>query len=230
MSTRFLGLAAIGLAILYNVAFARLAAIFDYPEILRRPAAEVLDAFAAGGPALVLAWLVFALSALAFVPLSMALALHRRPTDNRAIAAAMLGALAGTLQAIGLMRWVFAVPALAATDGLGREVAFLILNSWGGVAVGEHLGQWLTALFLGTMALIAWSEGARVRAAVAASAALLIVAGAQEGVLLALGRDPGILPGVAVAGYLGLSLWLIVEGVLRLRPFAAPAGRAGLAS
>ena len=51
---RLTGLAAAALAVAFNVPYALLTARFDYPDILRQPAAEVLAAFHAGGPGLVL--------------------------------------------------------------------------------------------------------------------------------------------------------------------------------
>lgn len=150
------GVAAIGLALLFNLPFARLAAVFDYPGILRQPPAEVLVAMAEGGAGLVLTWYAFALSALVMVPVAMALALPfvgRRP--GLAVAAALLGALAGLVQAVGLFRWVFVVPELAGMAD--REMAaglFVALHAYGGVALGEHMGQLLTAGFLGVMAVL----------------------------------------------------------------------------
>jgi hypothetical protein len=214
----FLGLAAIVEAAAFNIAFGRLAATFDYLDILRHPAAEVLAAFHAGGPALVLTWYGFALSALGLVPLALGLALHGRTPGPLAISAAITGALAGLVQAIGLMRWVFAVPALASLDAGQAQTAFVILNQWGGVAIGEHIGQLLTAGFLAAMAFLTIADGARVRPVLALVSAVAIVMGSGEGLALALGRDPGILSLAAVAGYLGLSLWLVAEGAARLAP------------
>lgn len=57
------GAGAIALSIGFNVPYALLASTFDYPTILRRPAGEVLLAFAAGGADLVLVWYAFFLSA-----------------------------------------------------------------------------------------------------------------------------------------------------------------------
>lgn len=47
--------ALVALAVAFNLPFACLGAAFDYPNILRKPAAEILAAFTAGGPMLVLA-------------------------------------------------------------------------------------------------------------------------------------------------------------------------------
>jgi hypothetical protein len=117
MPTLPLGLAALHPAVAFNLPFALLAARFDYPDILRRPAGEVLEALAAGGPPLVLTWYAFALSAVGLIFLAPDLALttadgQRRP--GLALGDALIGALAGLAQAIGLLRRVLAVPALAA--------------------------------------------------------------------------------------------------------------------
>jgi hypothetical protein len=235
MQRTLLGLAALLLAIGYNLPFAGLAARFDYPDILRRPAGEVLEAFAAGGPALVLTWYAFALSAVALILFAPALALGtadwvRRP--GLAVAAATVGALAGLAQAIGLMRWVFAIPGMAAayaepgTDAATRaalEVGFGLLNQWGGVAIGEHLGQMLTVVWVGLAAMQAWYcrlPLSRVAALPAALAVIGITLGLGEGLSLALGHEAPVLGMLAVAGFLALSLWLVILGAgLIARPF-----------
>jgi hypothetical protein len=213
-ASRLLGVATIATAVAFNVAFARLAATFDYPDILRAPADEVLDAFAAGGAPLILTWYAFALSAIAMIPVALGLALSRGLTPLRA-AAAILGALAGTVQAIGLLRWVFAVPLLAAIEG-ERGTAFLVLNQWGGVAVGEHLGYLLTAGFLGTMAVAERADGSRLRPALAGVSAVLILLGAGEGLALVLGGSGAVFSAASVAGYVGFSAWLVMVGLAHL--------------
>jgi hypothetical protein len=227
MQRTLLGLAALLLAIGFNLPFALLAAQFDYPDILRRPAGEVLDAFAAGGSGLVLTWYAFALSAVGLIFFAPALALGtadwaRRP--GLAVGAAVIGALAGLAQAIGLFRWVFAIPALAAahadpaTDAATRaslEIAFTLANGWGGVAVGEHLGQILTLGWVALAALQALAGGQRLARAAAVPAALAVAGiglGLGEGISLALGQEAPLLALATVAGYLAFSLWLVVGG------------------
>ena len=46
----------------FNATFALLGKRFDYPDILRRPAAEILDRFRAGGSSLIILWWLFMLS------------------------------------------------------------------------------------------------------------------------------------------------------------------------
>jgi Domain of unknown function (DUF4386) len=227
MERTLLGAAALLLAIAFNLPFALLAQSFDYPDILRRPAGEVLDAFAAGGSSLIFSWYAFALSSVGLIFFAPALALTtadwaRRP--GLAVAAALIGAFAGLTQAIGLMRWVFAVPALALahaspeTDAATRsslETAFTLLNGWGGVAIGEHLGQILTLAWITLAALQALSNHqhfARPAAILALLAVAGIAIGLGEGLSIARGHDAPLLAMATVAGYLAFSLWLLATG------------------
>lgn len=211
--TRALGAFSILLALSYNALFSVLAAIFDYPDILRQPATAVLNAFAQGGSALILTWYFFALTAVVFVPLSIALAFAKNAISPWPIAAALFGALAGMAQAIGLLRWAFAIPALAASADPAAPLLFDMLNSYGGVAIGEHLGQALTAMYLAAMGHMALQRKLRIEGALAWASAAIILIGSQEAVSLALGGDAGLLPLFSVAGYIGLSLWLFVIGL-----------------
>jgi hypothetical protein len=52
----------------FNAAFALLGKRFDYPDILRRPATEILDRFRAGGASLILLWWMFMLSGFFYIP------------------------------------------------------------------------------------------------------------------------------------------------------------------
>lgn len=217
--SRALGLATLGLGVGFNLPYAWLAANFAYPAILREPAADVLASFAAGGPSLVLAWYAFMLSALALTVIAPSLAVTPARLSTApaiAISAAVTGALAGLAQAIGLSRWVFAVPRLAETPDASAQ-AFTLLNLWGGIAIGEHLGQLLTALFLAQMARLQAAEGARGPAALAATAAIAIAIGTGEGVALALGGTGDAFATFTIAGYLALTLWLLGTGSALLR-------------
>ncbi len=135
-----------------------------------------------------------------------------------AVGAAVSGALAGLAQAIGLSRWVFAVPALArehaeSATRAAAEQAFALLNAWGGVAIGEHLGQLLTALFVLQVALMQRGERRPVAGWLGFLSAALIFIGAGEGLAIALGQPGETFALATTAGFLGLTLWLIATGV-----------------
>ncbi|MBN9318647.1 MAG: DUF4386 family protein [Caulobacterales bacterium] len=216
-----LGVAAIALAVAFNVPFSLLAAMFDYPNVLRRPAGEALAMFAAAGPDLILVWYGFMLSALALAVMAPGLAVSGGRIAARpglAIGAAVTGALAGLAQAVGLSRWIFAVPALAAhpADPASAQ-AFALLNAWGGVAIGEHIGQLLTAAFVAQAALMQFGERARITAALGLFTAFTLMVGTGEGLAIALGRSGALFAVVTIVGFMGLTLWLIATGVCLIR-------------
>lgn len=215
------GAAAIALGIGFNIPYAVLAALYDYPQILRRPAFEALQKFAEGGPPVILAWYGFMIAALALIPVAAALSitparLKRAPA--LALGAAQAGALAGIAQAIGLARWVFVVPALARDAGSSAaQASFELLNAYGGVAIGENLGQLLTALFVGQLAMLQQREGARWLALAGFLTAAAIATGTGEGIAIALGRDGQMFSLATIAGFVGLSLWLVATGTAMIR-------------
>ncbi len=214
--SRLSGVSAIALGIGFNVPYAVLASLYDYPGILRKPAELALQRFHDGGPAIVLAWYGFTLGALALVPLAVSLSItgeRLRRYPALAIGAALAGVMAGLSQAVGLSRWVFVIPSLAASpDKADAARAFDILNAFGGVAIGEHIGQLLTALFVLQLAILQLKEKRRALGATGIAAAFAITAGTGEGLAIALGRNGDVFSFATIAGFLGLSIWLIATG------------------
>lgn len=222
------GVLLIALPLAFNAAFAALAATFDYPDILRRPTAEVLERFRAGGSRLVLLWWVFAITAVLFAPLALLVAWSLSGADPVLLGiGATIGVLAALVQFLGLIRWPFLVPYLAraihepdATPARKEviDVVFQAFNRYLGVAVGEHLGYLLTG---------AWSI--LVGIAVTTSAivpAWLGVVGIVVGAALVLCSFEFVgafeLRGWKLAGrltpiaYIAWSLWLIATGIALL--------------
>jgi hypothetical protein len=228
-SRPFVGASAVALAVVFNIPYAILASTYSYPDVLRGSASDALELYAAGGPGLVFTWHGFALSALALAPLAIALSLTPKRVAEKpslAIGAAIAGSLAGLAQAIGLWRWVFVVPGLARTHAdpaaapdakLAAERAFDLLNQYGGVAIGEHLGQLLTALFVVLLATLQWGEGRRVSASIGFATAAAIALGTNEGLAIALGQSGEAFSLATIAGFLGLTAWLIATGIGLLR-------------
>lgn len=208
------GLLAIGLAIGFNIPFAILAQIFDYPQILHFKPRDILGRFAEGGQGLIFCWYAFMISALLLVPLAPGLSITRRRLEQMpalAIGAAVSGALAGIAQAIGLSRWVFAVPLLAADPMLpAAQSGLSLLNAWGGNGIGEHIGQILMALFIGQTAILQLADGLRITVILGAVATFLLLAGALGTVLM--GGMLEFFALVTVAGFAVVTLWLIASG------------------
>ena len=82
------GILLIALPIAFNVAFAALAARFEYPDILRRPTGEVLERFRAGGSSLVLLWWAFAMTAVLLAPAAVLLSASLTGADSALLATA----------------------------------------------------------------------------------------------------------------------------------------------
>lgn len=225
---RLIGISLIAFAIAFNLPYAWLAANFDYPAVLRSPPGAILAAFAEGGAALVLAWAAFALAALLFAPVAVGVAVVTRRSGHPTSAIAALGVAAGVTQAIGLSRWVYAVPGLAASwaasaeDAAMRnsiETVFTTLHQFAGVGVGEAIGQSLTALWLIGVA-VGQRGHPRFGSAVAAVGLLggvILLFGLVEGLATVLAFDPGVFGLSALVGFLVLTIWMIWTGILCIR-------------
>jgi len=164
VTTRFLaGALLIALPVAYNVLFALLARSFDYPNILRRPTAEVLARFEAGGSRLIMTWWGFAITAVFLAPTAVLVSATLPDANTTVLAlATSVGILAAVVQFLGLIRWPFAVPHLARTTvdpdssiatKEAVDVVFQTLNRYLGVAIGEHLGYLFTGAWTGLVGL-----------------------------------------------------------------------------
>jgi hypothetical protein len=222
------GVLLIAAPIWFNAWFAVLARRFDYPDILRRPTEQVLARFKAGGSSLILAWWAFMASGglliAAAVLLSRVLA-PQAPTVS--LLALVVGVLAGLVQVLGLLRWVYLVPSLARmyedpdADEAARAAAavtFRAFHQYLGVGVGEHLGYLLTGAWTGLVG-IAVLRGDAV-ATWLGWVALPIGAGliASSAEFLGPNEEGGWeLAGKAVpALYVLWSLWLVALGITLL--------------
>jgi hypothetical protein len=212
-----LAIALIALPVLFNVFYFALIATFSYPAILRKPTAEILERFAAGGSRLILLWWGFAMSAVAFIPVAVLVGgLVADETLRTAVVA--VGVLAGLVQALGLLRWVFLVPHLARESAAGTDVdlVFQAFHRYLGVAVGEHLGYLSTGAFTILLSVGAW----------AVLPLWLAIPGVVIGAMLVIGalefvgpfeREGWKVAGVLVpVGYTLWSVWLLVIGVVLL--------------
>jgi hypothetical protein len=216
----------IAVPIAFNLAFFELGRTFDYPNILREPPDVILRRFAAGGTPLLLRWQALLLSALAMLPLVVLLATVLAAPAGLTALSIVIGAAAALVQALGLVRWPFAVPELARRyvsaegpdDAPTRqtiEVVFATIHRLLGVGIGEHLGYLLTGAWTILVAVSILST--------TAVAPWLGWLGLPIGVALLLGSlefvGPSERAGWSVAGtvvpiaYIAWSLWLVALGV-----------------
>ncbi len=149
--------------VLFMVAFTLLQINFEYPDILRQPAATVMEKFVAGGSGLIANWYLMVVAASLFIPIAVLLHPYLARDDTPFMpAATALGVTAGIVQMLGFVRWPFMVPMLAATyvnpatseaTRAAIEVTFNAFNQYAGLGVGEHLGYLFTALWTILIAL-----------------------------------------------------------------------------
>ncbi len=130
-------------AALMLIAYFGLVAVFDFPDILRRPPAQILEKFQSGRPWVPGFYAAFTWSQIAFVCVVLALRerFGERPCSLLR-AATHLGVLAGLTQAIGFARWPFVIGGLADGYAAHPETTLAILDAVHrtvGVAIGEHL-------------------------------------------------------------------------------------------
>ena len=219
----------IAVPVAFNLAFFELSRSFDYPDILRREPDEILRRFAAGGPALIVRWEALLVSALAMLPLVALLGVALGASAPLTAATIVIGSAAALVQALGLVRWPFAVPELArryvaATGPEGEstrrsiEIVFATLHRLLGVGIGEHLGYLLTGLWTLLVAVSILST--------AVLPGWLGLAGFPIGIVLLIGAlefvGPNEARGWPLAGaiipiaYIAWSLWLVGLGVALL--------------
>jgi hypothetical protein len=219
----------IAVPIAFNLAFFELGRAFDYPNILRREPDEILRRFAAGGSGLLMRWQALLVSALAMLPLAALLAVVLAAAPALTALSIVIGAAAALVQALGLVRWPFAVPELArrydAAEGPDAEatqrtieLTFATLHRLLGVGIGEHLGYLLTGLWtllvaasiLSTAVLPGWLGLIGLPIGVSLLIGTLEFVGPNE-------KDGWPLAGTIVPiAYIAWSLWLIALGLFLL--------------
>jgi hypothetical protein len=208
--------------IAFNAAFFALGSAFDYPAILREEPGEILRRFHAGGTGLILRWEALLVSALAMIPLTVLFAMCLGAAPALTALTITLGVTAGIVQALGLVRWPFAVPELARRHAAGDaatkasvETVFATLHRLFGVAIGEHLGYLFTGLWtlavaasvVTTTLVPAWLGWLGVPIAVGLLIGVFEFVGPNE-------REGWPLAGSVVPiAYIAWSAWLIALGI-----------------
>ena len=155
-------------AILINIPYTLLIMNFNYPDILREPVADILTKFQAGGNSLIYTWLVFAWVGL---PMLFGAIMFKRVLEKENSpfleTATAFGILGFIVQIVGLLRWVFVVPILArlytdpttdATTQVSIAAIFSVVHQYGGVVLGEHLGQIFTIIWTSMISAIIYKS------------------------------------------------------------------------
>ena len=114
-----------------------------------------MERFRAGGAPLILLWWAFMLSGLLMIG-AVVLVAQALGFGGVLPVATTIGVLAGLVQTLGLLRWVYLVPSLARAQAdpqatpaqlEATTAVFRAFHQYLGVGVGEHLGYLLTGLW-----------------------------------------------------------------------------------
>ncbi len=187
-------------AVLVNAAFVGLGSVFDYPDVLNHPAAEVLVTFQEKQVPVSALFLLLALGAGLMAPI--AVFVGRLGSSRLLPASVVVGVAAAVVQVVGLLRWPLLVPGLAATPQDPAAIStFHTLNVVLGTVVGETLGYALTAAWT---VLVAIALRDRVLGRV------LSVVGLVAAALIAVGTvEPLDVPMAGLLNYVGYVVWSI---------------------
>jgi hypothetical protein len=137
------------------VPYAILTITFNYPDILRQESSVILIQFHNGGAPLIFTWLAFAILGLPLLIAYSLIGQQLQPMMPWMKWGTTIGIISAVVQIIGLLRWVFVVPVLATayvttTNPATQEAittSFSIVHQFGGVLLGEHLGQLFTVIW-----------------------------------------------------------------------------------
>jgi hypothetical protein len=227
---RAAGLLLIIVPLAFTVCFTLLQQLFEYPDILRQPTADILTKFAAGGVPLVAVWYALTLTAVAFIAVTLLLhpVLAERNAPMLLWVGTAFGVIAGLSQALGFLRWPFLVPHLAQSylapgaseaQRAAAGMVFEAFHRYAGMAVGEHLGYLSTSVWTVLIAIV-MLRTARLPRWLGASGVVLglgIAAGLAEPAGWELGGT------INTLSYLVWAVWLIAVGVTLLIRRARPA-------
>ncbi len=215
-------------AILVNIPYTLLMFNFNYPDILRAPVDQILTQFQQGGNPLIFTWLAFAWVGL---PLLLAAIMLKRILDNGRSyfleTATIIGVIGFIVQVIGLLRWVFVVPVIArlyvdptTTSGMKQALSslFIGINQYGGVVLGEHLGQFFIIIWMSMISAIIYQSPlfAKWVAWLGWIASAVYLLGQTELIATAIPDFP-VISWAGLSGSLLWLLWMAIIGAYLLR-------------
>jgi hypothetical protein len=207
--------AALALASALAIAgFTVLGSVFEYPQILAKPTADILALFREHQGTVMTWFFVLVVSAAMLAPAGIWLGRIAGGTLGRWIAG--VGIAAATVQVIGLQRWLTLVPGISgdALDPANRAAAEERFQTWHtllGTAIGETLGYALTATFT-VLVVIALRRSVL--------PAWLALTGYGAAALIATGVLIPLAPAASLtnfAGYVAWCAWLLAVAVVLLR-------------
>jgi hypothetical protein len=222
-SHKLLGWTMIIFGIATSAAIGILSAVFEFPDVLRRPGGEVLKLYEENIGVVRPTYWVLAMTGLVLIGIAVELGRFLTPyAEGPARLVSGFGVATGVFWSLGYTRWPVAVPYLSdmykTGDAAKKERAaelYGLLNRYAGMSVGEHLGFITMGVFAVALAvgLRRGNIGPR----------WLLPVGIFGGVLIAITSFEQYNPDLEILGALnGLAntvwfLWMIAIGVVLLR-------------
>lgn len=213
---RLLALFALSQVVLFLIPLIVLGQAIGWPASLRLPAAEALPLVARNLGAIQLGYWGYLLTAVAMLPLALALRRFIAQRGGQGLAVdsmAAFGVAAGVLKTLGIVRWLVAMPGLAllhagASDPVARtaaEVSYTALNGYAG-AVGELLGvQLFSGLWLLLLGIVLVRVGFRLNGMAAAVIGAGFILTALRSAFPALEMLGSVMPVLAMLWFLAFA-------------------------
>ncbi len=201
--------------------FSILGPAFEFPEVLRYPAAERFALFSENLSVIRPTYWVLTMTGITQILLSVLLHQLLQPhAPTRALVLLVFGTLAGFSQALGFGRWVILIPWLVAEAADPEKAAMAAMlegafNHYAGMLVGEHIANlcwavWLAATGLALRKLNGLNAGFG-WCGLGCSALMLLLAGEQIGV------SGDVLDPLVAFGFPVLGVWHILLAMMLWR-------------
>jgi hypothetical protein len=213
----------LGQVVLFMVPLLVLGQAIGWPASLRLPAGEALPLIGRNATAVQIGYWFYLVTALAMIPFVLALrrfALSRGTGGMLVGCMAAFGIAAAVLKTLGIVRWLVAMPALAALhagspDPVTRtaiEVSYVALNGYAG-SVGELLGvQLFSGAWLVLLGLTFLRSGLRLNGLASLAIGAGFALNALRTLVPALDLLGAVMPPVALAWLLVLAVTLWRRG------------------
>jgi hypothetical protein len=214
----------IHVAVLFT-GFTILAAVFEFPGVLRETTQYRLNLFRQGQSIIQPVYWLLAMSGFFQIAISVFLYRSFRSLDRTLLKFAVLfGILAGILQTIGFIRWAILIPWLAghmAEPGISPQTAETIgllegaFNRYAGMALGEHTANICLGLWTLLTGVAVFDERLFDRKlgwfGVVVGIVAMLLAGEQ------LGIAPQVFEVIVDYGFPAWAVWLVVIAVSLLK-------------